>query len=231
MALMSARAPAVTPSAGLASALAAASSGSSVVVLEKGELIRGTSALSGGICWIPNNHHMADAGVEDSREDALAYMRSLSFGLLDDSVVEAFVDNAPSAIRWIEEQTDLTFGTVAGYPDYHPEHLTFEDVPLGGGTGRLAPQVLCEREKHDLRGCGQALIGGLLEASLKLGVEIFTDMAVQELVSESMPGESSGCRPSNRARPFSGVRIRRSSSPRAASNGAVSWSGASCADR
>ena len=96
--------------AGLAAALAAAVGGCRVTVLEKAALLGGTTALSGGTCWIPNNHLMESAGVEDSREDALAYMRSLSFGLLDDNLIEAFVDHAPKVIPWIETQSDLASG-------------------------------------------------------------------------------------------------------------------------
>ncbi len=178
--------------AGLAAALAAAVGGCRVTVLEKAALLGGTTALSGGTCWIPNNHPMESAGVEDSLEEALAYMRSLSFGLLDDPLIEAFVDHAPKVIPWIEKLPGLRFGTVHGYRDHHPErpggkpsggrsldpglysfhqsgthaelvappprnvHLTLEDVPLGGGTRRLEPEVLSYRQEFDLRGFGQA---------------------------------------------------------------------------
>src|SRR5690625_1207935 len=78
--------------AGLTAALAAARSGSSVIVLEKHTKLGGTTALSGGTSWIPNNHLMETAGIEDSRDEALDYMRSLSFGLLDEELLETFVD-------------------------------------------------------------------------------------------------------------------------------------------
>ena len=57
--------------AGLTAAVIAAQNGASVVVLEKGDKIGGTSAWSGGQVWIPNNPHMAEHGIEDSRENAL----------------------------------------------------------------------------------------------------------------------------------------------------------------
>jgi succinate dehydrogenase/fumarate reductase flavoprotein subunit len=55
----------------LTGAIAAADGGCTVEVLEKAPLI-GTSAFSGGMAWVPCNSHMAEAGVGDSREEALA---------------------------------------------------------------------------------------------------------------------------------------------------------------
>jgi succinate dehydrogenase/fumarate reductase flavoprotein subunit len=44
-----------TGAAGLVAALAAAEHGATVALLEKGDVIGGTTALSGGTCWVPNN--------------------------------------------------------------------------------------------------------------------------------------------------------------------------------
>jgi len=53
--------------AGLVAAITAHDHGASVGLYEKSELVGGTSAMSGGIIWMPNNHLQADAGIEDSR--------------------------------------------------------------------------------------------------------------------------------------------------------------------
>src|SRR5262249_58608878 len=42
--------------AGLTAALAAAVSGASVLLVERGERLGGTTALSGGRVWVPGNH-------------------------------------------------------------------------------------------------------------------------------------------------------------------------------
>ena len=55
-----------TGAAGLTAALAATHEGASVRIFEKSELIGGTTAMSGGIIWIPNNHLQEGSGVEDS---------------------------------------------------------------------------------------------------------------------------------------------------------------------
>ena len=60
--------------AGLTAALAAAHRGASVAVLEKADYLGGTSAVSGGMIWIPINRCMAAMGLTDSRADALEYL-------------------------------------------------------------------------------------------------------------------------------------------------------------
>ena len=60
--------------AGGSAALAAHAGGADVLVIEKLPTAGGTTAISGGWIWIPNNPLMKDVGVDDSREDALKYV-------------------------------------------------------------------------------------------------------------------------------------------------------------
>lgn len=107
---------------GLTAALAASACGAQVSVFEKGDRIGGTSAWSGGMVWIPNNHHQQDIGVIDSREDALAYLMSLSHGLIDTKLAQRFLDVGPVMLRWLEDYTPVQFRAIADFPDYHAEH-------------------------------------------------------------------------------------------------------------
>src|SRR4051794_37947263 len=70
---------------------------------------------------MPNNHHMAEAGLPDSREEALAYLASLSLGLLDPDFASLIVDDGPQVVQWLETVSPLRFESIAGFPDYHPE--------------------------------------------------------------------------------------------------------------
>lgn len=65
-------------SAALSAAFRAAAGGLSVRVFEKTSLIGGTSAMSGAGTWVPANQHARNAGLEDSVEDAIAYLRAAS---------------------------------------------------------------------------------------------------------------------------------------------------------
>ncbi|MCY3602141.1 MAG: FAD-dependent oxidoreductase [Chloroflexi bacterium] len=103
-------------------AILAADRGAEVALLERAEFVGGTTAISGGVLWLPNNHHMAEAGIEDSREDALAYLNSLSLGMMDGELVETLIDTGPEMLRYMEENTPVSLHVFEGYPDYHPEN-------------------------------------------------------------------------------------------------------------
>ena len=66
--------------AGLTAAILAHDNGAKVAIIERSPFVGGTTAVSGGGVWIALNHHMAELGIEDSREDALAYCKRLAAG-------------------------------------------------------------------------------------------------------------------------------------------------------
>lgn len=107
--------------AGLTAALTARIEGADVVVLEKGELVGGTSAWSGGALWVPVNPKAAEAGLHDAREDALAYIDSLSNGMIDPAMAAVFVDTGAEMVTYLEANTPMVFELVPGFPDYQPE--------------------------------------------------------------------------------------------------------------
>ena len=106
----------------LAAAVAAHGHGASRVgVFEKADVVGGTSAMSGGMIWIPGNHHMEAAGVPDSRAAVLTYLESLSHGMILPELAEAYADTGPEMVRWFEDNTPVVFEIVESFPDYHPE--------------------------------------------------------------------------------------------------------------
>ncbi len=107
--------------AGLAAALAAHEAGARVLVIEKSDKVGGATAVSGGVLWVPCNHHMADAGIKDSREEALRYTARLADGRSSAALIETFIDEAPKMLRFIEAKTPVAFKALGRYPDYHPE--------------------------------------------------------------------------------------------------------------
>ena len=106
---------------GLCAAVSAAHHGLEVVVAEKEPVFGGTTALSAGVIWIPCTSHARRAGVEDSRESALAYLRNEVGNRLDRDLAEAFLTHGPGMLDFLEAHSHLSYALAAAWPDYHPE--------------------------------------------------------------------------------------------------------------
>jgi len=116
---------------GLLAALRAAANGLSTIVFEKTNYFGGTTATSGGAIWVPC--HGLDSH-EDSREQALAYLRHVTAGEAHGDRIEAYLDHAPAMIAFLQ-QCGIFCDMLAGYPDYYTE-----------APGALAGRALVPRE-------------------------------------------------------------------------------------
>ena len=185
--------------AGLTAALAAAEAGAAVRVIEQADFFGGTTALSGGVAWMPNNHLMEPNGVDDSDDDALMYLREVVDGEADFGLLEVFVREARSTALWVEELTPLHWDSLP-YPDYFPEcvggrlgHRSLEplgwpvpeeiarqirsapNVPLPVAYGELlagmpSREELERRQDRGILTMGRALVAGLFSAAVQRGV-------------------------------------------------------------
>lgn len=115
--------------AGLSCAITAKKRGLDVVVIEKEPVFGGTTALSGGVLWIPLGPHGRQQNPADTREAVRRYMMEETGAFYDKAAVEAFMDNAPKMVQFFERETAMQFVPTL-YPDYHP------DVPGGVDVGR-----------------------------------------------------------------------------------------------
>jgi 3-oxosteroid 1-dehydrogenase len=116
--------------AGMTAALVAKLEGLDSLVLEKTEYFGGSTALSGGGIWIPNNHLMEQAGIPDSFEKACLYLQNTVGDRTPRKDQEAFVANAREMLRYLTDRANIKFNMTVGFPDYYPEH------PGGAATGR-----------------------------------------------------------------------------------------------
>lgn len=126
--------------AGMTCALAAAHYGLRVVVLEKSDLVGGTSAMSGAGTWVPANHLAAAEGIEDSPEEALAYFdNALGSGGANEyrPLWKALCDNAGPMLRLVESETPLTFAITP-----EPDPI---DVPGAKPRGRMVSPLALSR--------------------------------------------------------------------------------------
>ena len=64
--------------AGFSAAISASLGGASVILFEGNRYVGGTTGLSGGTAWVPNNSSMRSQGVEDPKDHALEYLARLA---------------------------------------------------------------------------------------------------------------------------------------------------------
>ena len=101
-------------------------------MVEKTEFIGGSTAMSGGGVWIPNNPLMRSYGIADSEDDALAHFEAVvgDIGLASSPERRrAFVANGPRLVEFLQ-QRGVPFRYADGYSDYYP------DAPGGKEHGR-----------------------------------------------------------------------------------------------
>ena len=143
-----------------------------VVILEKTGMVGGTTAMSGGMLWIPGNKHQIAAGIQEDDEDVVAYLDALSPGQLDPDTLMAFMENGPELIEYLEDKTPVRFVAFADFPDYQPympgakpdggrsldnEAFSFERL------GKWATRVNPSKMAYPLRGSLMEILRGELD--------------------------------------------------------------------
>ena len=130
---------------GLCAAVTARAQGASVLVLEKTDKIGGSTAMSGGVLWVPNNPLMKREGVPDSPQDARRYLDA-AVGHEDcgpGSTPErraAFLQSAPKVVEFLES-AGVPFIRAEGWSDYRDE------LPGGSQRGRSIGTPLIDSAK------------------------------------------------------------------------------------
>jgi succinate dehydrogenase/fumarate reductase flavoprotein subunit len=160
---------------GLLAAVQAADAGLRVLVLEKANVVGGTTGISGGGLWIPNNFRMQEAGIEDSFEEALEYIHHATFGQADPDLARTFVENCNPAIDFLR-QTGIDWVFMPTFNDYHPH------FPGGKPRGRSLRPVTPE----DGEGDGGMLVRWLAQAAVQRGVKIHLNVAARQLVVDEV---------------------------------------------
>jgi 3-oxosteroid 1-dehydrogenase len=102
-------------------ALEAHHQGGDVLLIEKGSQYGGSSAMSGGGLWVPNNHLMSALGIDDTLEDAFAYLKETTGGLVSEDRLRAYLETAPEMAKYLCENTQVDLVAMPEYPDYYPE--------------------------------------------------------------------------------------------------------------
>ncbi|QLL07565.1 FAD-dependent oxidoreductase [Mycobacterium vicinigordonae] len=144
--------------AGLCAALEANRAGARVLVAESEAVIGGSSRLSGGIIMAAGTRLQQAHGIEDSVEDLFYEYMTFNQWKLEPAVVHRLVDNARSAVEWLEDMG------VEFVPELYP-----------AGKERV-------RRSHMPAGAGQAVVNVLHAQCKRAGVEFAMGRRIDRLV-------------------------------------------------
>jgi hypothetical protein len=92
---------------GLEAAIFGHDQGLKTLLLEESELVGGEAPH--GLLYVPMNHLMREAGIPDSRDEALSYFRYMGAGYNSPEFIEAFVDNSARGVEHLHRKADVRF--------------------------------------------------------------------------------------------------------------------------
>lgn len=122
--------------AGLAAAVIARSKGMRVVIIEKTNLIGGTTSYSGGVVWVPNSRQNIASGLDDSVEQAETYLDSIIATTHERDARHAYLERGAEAFAYLESVTGpLFYVREINSPDYFP------DAKGASGKGRAMTPI------------------------------------------------------------------------------------------
>jgi 3-oxosteroid 1-dehydrogenase len=121
---------------GMTAALVAHDLGLKPLVIEKSSLIGGTTAVSGGAVWIPNNPKMQALGTPDSLQEALVYLQETVGEYYDDDKARSYVTSGVELVEYLEKHSHVAFRP-GPLPDYYSgraggkiRHRALDPLPI-----------------------------------------------------------------------------------------------------
>ncbi len=139
----------------MVAALAALDSGLQPLVVEKQALVGGSTGLSGGIVWLPNNPLMRAGGIADSHEDGLAYLADVvgEIGVASSPARREMFLTAGYEMMNFLLRKGIRLERCAGWSDYYPNHkggneagravegIPFNAARLGEWSDKVQPPL------------------------------------------------------------------------------------------
>ncbi len=106
--------------AGVAAAIEAADAGARVLALDRG-YGGGASALSGGVVYAGGGtRYQQAAGVSDTPENMLRYLRQETRGVVSDATLRRFCEASPAMLDWLEAQGAQFAAALCPYKTSYP---------------------------------------------------------------------------------------------------------------
>lgn len=156
----------------LSGAVKAAADGLEVIVLEKNKVAGGTTALSGGKCYI-----CCSSLAADDRAKAKDYITKCNTdGFVTDAMIDAYLDNGGEMIDFLIEKTGANW-QVADRTDLQP------DWP-GSSSGMRSLNV--PNEDDETKSSGGNFTSAEISALETMGASIMTNTAATRLVARQL---------------------------------------------
>lgn len=114
--------------AAMAAGIRAADLGLGVLLVEKGSHYGGSTAMSGGVCWVGNHERMAALGIPDTDGEVLQYLKQITNGETSEELLRTYVSESKRMLSYLEQNTHVQFAPLRDYGDYYAEGQ-------GGKTG------------------------------------------------------------------------------------------------
>jgi 3-oxo-5alpha-steroid 4-dehydrogenase len=173
--------------AGACAAIEAADAGAGVLVLDRFNG-GGATAISGGVVYAGGGtRHQKAAGVEDTPEQMLAYLRLETAGAVSEETLRSFCEGSVDMVGWLEGHGVPFEGTAAPYKTSYPtnkHYLYYSGNELAGPSRAVAAPA---QRGHRAKGkgtSGKALFGPLRRAVEQRGVRVQGLTRAQELVTD-----------------------------------------------
>ncbi|MBV8928218.1 MAG: FAD-binding protein [Mycobacteriaceae bacterium] len=140
---------------GMVAALAALDAGLEPLIVEKQPLVGGSTGLSGGMVWLPNNPLMRADGIADSHEDGLAYFADVIGDIGAPSSLarrEMFLNAGYEMMNFLLRK-GIRLERCVGWSDYYPNHkggnavgrsvegIPFDAAELDTWSGKVQPSM------------------------------------------------------------------------------------------
>jgi 3-oxosteroid 1-dehydrogenase len=140
---------------GVVAALATLDAGLEPLVVEKQSVVGGSTGMSGGMVWLPNNPLMQADGIADSYEDGMAYFADVigDIGAASSPARRAMFLTAGSEMIAFLLRKGVRLVRCPGWSDYYPNHkggnaagravegVPFDAAALGEWSDRIQPSM------------------------------------------------------------------------------------------
>jgi 3-oxosteroid 1-dehydrogenase len=140
---------------GMVAALATLDAGLEPLIVEKQALVGGSTGLSGGMVWLPNNPLMRRDGIPDSHDDGLAYLADVvgDIGAPSSPARREVFLTAGSEMLTFLLRKGIRLIRCPGWSDYYPNHkggnaagrgvegIPFDAAELGNWSEAVQPSM------------------------------------------------------------------------------------------